>query len=222
MGHDMSRWGAFAANALMPAAGPDNAAKVHLAVQKLRATQGSLEQRQTSMDTQIANFMARALHARDRNDRAGALYHLRLKRMYEAERLKVEKLVFTIERQILALESGNMLMVTVSSIRDATSSMTKNLNADIEQIETLADDLSDLTATADEITRAISTSSTQDDFDEDELARELDALEPLPALPPAPPPALPPAPTTALPADAPGSAARADARPDAGRPMARA
>ena len=108
-----------------------------------------------------------------------AMHQIRLKKMYDNEIQKLESLKFNIESQILRLDSVEIMMVTVDTIKD-TSEYYQNMhsNINITQLEDTLDEMVEHQDSATDIQSILSDLNTFKDssFDEEELLNELKEL----------------------------------------------
>ena len=97
--------------------------------------------------------------------------------MYEKEIKKMESIKFNIESNILHMESVTVMLETVNTIKNTTSQIQIiNKNLDISKVENIIDEICQQRDTSNDIENIL-TDTTIDDYDEDELLKELDCLE---------------------------------------------
>merc|ERR550514_546416 len=112
-----------------------------------------------------------------------ALTILKQKKLYESQKEKTMGQQFNMEQIMFAQEGLKETADTVSAMKDANKALKKQFKAiNIDQVEDLQDDMSDLLEQAEEVQSAISRSYNTDDIDEADLEAELAAMEDDPSL----------------------------------------
>ena len=108
-----------------------------------------------------------------------AIHQIRLKKMYDNEIQKLDSLKFNIESQILHMDSVEIMMVTVDTIKD-TSEYYQNMHSSINitQLEDTLDEMVEHQDAATDMQSILNDMNTFKDsaFDEDELLKELHEL----------------------------------------------
>jgi len=105
-----------------------------------------------------------------------ALKVLKQKKMYEGQRDQLSNQAFNMEQATFASQSMKDTVVTVSAMKSANTEMKKQFKQiDINDIENLQDDMTDLLDQNNEIQEALGRSYSVD-VDESELDDELEAL----------------------------------------------
>lgn len=107
-----------------------------------------------------------------------ALKVLKQKKMYEDQRDKLMSQSFNMEQTVFATESLESTIATVASMKHAQTAMKQQFKKiDIDEVETLHDDMEDLLDQSNEVQDALSRCyDIGDVVDEDDLEAELDAL----------------------------------------------
>ena len=108
-----------------------------------------------------------------------AMHQIRLKKMYDCEISKLEKLKFNIETNILHMDSVEIMMVTVDTIKD-TSEHFKRVNSslNIEKLEDTLDELVEHRDAASDIQTVLNDMQmfSETNYDEEELMKELQMI----------------------------------------------
>eukprot|EP00128_Syssomonas_multiformis_P011788 Colp12_sorted_trinity150504_noHs@31679 len=147
-------------------------------IQKLRGALEMLEKREEYLEKKVTNEQNIAKANASKNKRV-ALMALKRKKAYEAQVTKISGARMTLEAQIMAIESANVNLEAMKAMKegaDAMKSIHKDIN--IDKVDKTMDDIRDQMDIANEITDAIAQPvGFGVDFDDDELAAELDALE---------------------------------------------
>ena len=87
------------------------------AANRLNITLANIEGRTANMRLKIIGFTNKAIACRDKA-RGEALHFMKLKKMYEREAEKMMKIKFSIESNILQIESAGVLLDTVSALKE--------------------------------------------------------------------------------------------------------
>merc|ERR1719272_2038540 len=112
-----------------------------------------------------------------------AMAILKQKKMYENQREQTRNQQFNMDQVMFAQESLAETANTVGAMKDANKALKKQFKAiDINQVEDMQDDMSDLLEQAEEIQSAMGRSYNTDDIDEADLEAELAAMEDDPSL----------------------------------------
>ena len=97
--------------------------------------------------------------------------------MYEKEIKKMESIKFNIESNILHMESVTVMLETVNTIKNTTSQIQIiNKNLDISKVENIIEEICEQRDTSNDIENIL-TDTTIDEYDEEELLKELDCFE---------------------------------------------
>ncbi|KZV97914.1 hypothetical protein EXIGLDRAFT_669778 [Exidia glandulosa HHB12029] len=127
------------------------------------------------MDEQLAIAKANAV-----TDKSAGMAALRRRKMFEKDLTALDGMRVTLESQIQAIESANLNAETMHAMRKAAEAM-KIIHGtlNIGNVERTMDSLNEQTQLAEDISAAITElgKSSTVDIDEDDLARELEALE---------------------------------------------
>merc|ERR1712130_399032 len=134
------------------------------AIQKLRETEDMLMKKQEFLEKKIDSEVATARKNAKTNKRA-ALQALKRKKRYDSQLQQIDGTLSTIEMQREALEGANTNTAVLTTMNDAA------------KVHDMMDDIAEQQDVAKEISEAISNPvAFGQEFDEDELEAELDAL----------------------------------------------
>ncbi|RLN94534.1 hypothetical protein BBJ28_00006616 [Nothophytophthora sp. Chile5] len=149
-------------------------------IRKLREQLESLEKRELHIGHKIALQLAEAKEKSARQDKRGAIFALKRKKMYEAEVTKLQGARMTLETQVMTLESAHVNMETFTALRSGAEQM-KAIHGqmNVDTVDNIMDDIQEEMATADEIGNAISQPLGSQLYDDDELEEELREMEEL-------------------------------------------
>ena len=112
-----------------------------------------------------------------------AMNILKQKKLYEGQKEQTMNQQFNMEQIMFAQDGLKETADTVSAMKDANKALKKQFKAiNIDQVEDLQDDMSDLLEQAEEVQSALSRSYNTDDIDEADLEAELAAMEDDPSL----------------------------------------
>ncbi|KAG0172177.1 ESCRT-III subunit protein snf7 [Apophysomyces sp. BC1034] len=146
------------------------------AIYKLRETLDMLEKRQAFEESRVEKELKIAKANATKNKRV-AMMALKKKKALESSIERMNGARLTIETQMMAIENANVNLETMSAMRAGAEAM-KNIHGslDINKVDATMDDIRDQMDIANEISEAISR-PVGEDFDEDDLAAELEELE---------------------------------------------
>lgn len=148
------------------------------AIQKLRETEDMLIKKQEFLEKKIEQEINIARTNGTKNKRA-AIQALKRKKRYEKQLQQIDGTLSTIEMQREALEGANTntaVLTTMKNAADALKAAHKHM--DVNQVHDMMDDIAEQQDVAKEISEAISNPvAFGQDVDEDELEKELEALE---------------------------------------------
>eukprot|EP00088_Acartia_fossae_P032695 TRINITY_DN3344_c0_g1_i1.p1 TRINITY_DN3344_c0_g1~~TRINITY_DN3344_c0_g1_i1.p1 ORF type:complete len:229 (-),score=92.72 TRINITY_DN3344_c0_g1_i1:1489-2175(-) len=147
------------------------------AIQKLRETEDMLNKKQDFLEKKIEGEVTSARKHAKTNKRA-ALQALKRKKRYEQQLQQIDGTLSTIEMQREALESANTNTAVLTTMNDAAKALKKaNADLDVDKVHDMMDDIAEQQDVAKEISEAISNPvAFGQEFDDDELEAELDAL----------------------------------------------
>ena len=144
------------------------------AINKLRDTLKFLDDKIINMNSHMDKYTQEGKRLYKQNNKKGALHQIKLKKMYEKEIMKMESIKFNIETNILHMESVSVMVETVKTIKDTSGHIQLiNKNLDISKLETVIEDMCEQRDTSKDIENILSQSSA-DEYDEDELLKELE------------------------------------------------
>merc|ERR1712012_477704 len=147
------------------------------AIQKLRETEEMLLKKQDFLESRIDQEVVTAKKNAKTNKRA-ALQALKRKKRYDKQLQQIDGTLSTIEMQREALEGANTNTAVLTTMNDAAKALKKaNNELDVDKVHDMMDDIAEQQDVAKEISEAISNPvAFGQEFDEDELEAELDAL----------------------------------------------
>ncbi|BES95644.1 Charged multivesicular body protein [Nesidiocoris tenuis] len=106
-----------------------------------------------------------------------ALRSLKQRKMYEQQAGNLRQQAFNMEQATFAIQSMKDTQQTVVAMKQGVKTMQKEFKKiDIDEIEDLQDEMSDMLEINDEVQDALGRSYGTPEIDDDELAAELDAL----------------------------------------------
>lgn len=135
--------------------------------------------RQAHIQTKIDAIIEEAKTKMANNDKKGALFAMKRKKLYEQEIEKIDAAKMTLEQQAINLESAATNINTIKVIQmgtQATKQMRKDM--DIDKVDEILDEVREEMEMANEIGRAIAQPiDVGVPMDDDELLAELAELE---------------------------------------------
>merc|ERR1711902_444262 len=113
-----------------------------------------------------------------KTNKRAALQALKRKKRYDSQLQQIDGTLSTIEMQREALEGANTNTAVLTTMNDAAKALKKaNNELDVDKVHDMMDDIAEQQDVAKEISEAISNPvAFGQEFDEDELEAELDAL----------------------------------------------
>lgn len=103
---------------------------------------------------------------------------MKRKKLYEQELEKIQNVKFTLETQVMNLESAAQNAQTVKAMQQGSKTMQKiRTEVGVEQVDDIMDEIKEEMELAQEISQAIAQPVDPLMTDEDELLEELNALE---------------------------------------------
>jgi charged multivesicular body protein 4 len=103
---------------------------------------------------------------------------MKRKKLYEQEQEKIQNVKFTLETQVMNLESASQNAQTFKAMQQGSKTMQKiRTEVGIEQVDDVMDEIKEEMELAQEINQAMTQSVDPFMTDEDELLDELNALE---------------------------------------------
>ena len=160
----------------------------------LQDASSSLEKRGESLDTKIGKLDKELQRYTEQMKKMKpgpakqavqkrALNILKQKKLYEGQKEQTMNQQFNVDQIAFAQDSLKDTANHVSAMKDANKALKKQFKAvNIDQVEDLQDDLSDLLEQAEEVQNALGRSYNTDDIDEADLEAELAAMESDPSL----------------------------------------
>mmetsp|Transcript_114819 Transcript_114819/g.331827 ORF Transcript_114819/g.331827 Transcript_114819/m.331827 type:complete len:228 (-) Transcript_114819:126-809(-) len=144
----------------------------------LRESIANQEKREEHIEKKIQMMVKEAKAKMAKGDKKGALFAMKRKKLYEQEQEKIQNVKFTLETQVMSLESATQNAQTVKAMQEGSKTMQKIRNdVGIEQVDDIMDNIKEEMEMAQEINEAISQPVDTLMADEDELLDELNALE---------------------------------------------
>ncbi|KZO93164.1 hypothetical protein CALVIDRAFT_503140 [Calocera viscosa TUFC12733] len=143
---------------------------------------GSIEVKIHKLDTELARYKDQMSKMRDgpgkRSVQQRALAVLKQKKMYEAQLDQLTQQTFNMESAAMTTDNLRNTMATVDAMRTANKELRRQYGKlDIDKIDAMHDELSDLLEQANEIQETMGRSyGVPDELDEADLEAELDAL----------------------------------------------
>lgn len=147
------------------------------AIVELREHIQMLNKKRTHLELQISDQdqLARKYLA---TNKAMAKNALKRKKGYEANLMKIENQIDSLETQLTAIEGANLNLETMKAMKQGAQAM-KQIHGeyDVDKVESTMDDIREQVELAEEISEAISRPVGGEYVDEDELDEELAALQ---------------------------------------------
>lgn len=152
---------------------PDSASTI----MKLRSTLDTLEKRESHIDKKIMAQLVEAKKKSKANDKKGALFCLKRKKMFESEINKIQGARMTLEQQILTLESATVNLEVVKGMQAGVTSMKQMSRAmDVDKVDDLMGEIKEGMDNAEDISNIIS-QPVGEPLDDEDLLAELNEME---------------------------------------------
>mmetsp|Transcript_10115 Transcript_10115/g.18896 ORF Transcript_10115/g.18896 Transcript_10115/m.18896 type:complete len:227 (+) Transcript_10115:118-798(+) len=154
----------------------------------LEDTSANIDTRVEALDKKIAGLnkelkvyqtqIAKAKGSTKQNLQRRAMDILKRKRMYEGQRDQLSGQQFNLDQTVFALETVKDSHTTIAAMQAASKQLkTEHAKIDIDKIEDMNDDLTDMFEDMNEVSEALGRNfGVPDDIDEDELDAELACL----------------------------------------------
>lgn len=144
----------------------------------LRESIANQEKREEHIEVKIQAMVKEAKAKMAKGDKKGALFAMKRKKLYEQEQEKIQNVKFTLETQVMNLESAAQNAQTVKAMQQGSKTMQKiRSEVGVEKVDDIMDEIKEEMELAQEISQAIAQPVDPLMTDEDELLEELNALE---------------------------------------------
>jgi len=148
-------------------------------IMKIKQNLEQQDEREEHLMNKIKMLETEAKSKMAKGDKRGALYAMKKRKMYDAERAKIENVKMTLETQMISLEGATQNIETVQAMKTGTSAM-KGIRKmfGVDKVDELMDDVREEIDMHREVEDAFS--RPVDPFlgdDENELLAELEMLE---------------------------------------------
>ena len=146
-------------------------------IDKLKNIQQNIIDRIGIIDKNIELFFNKSKKFYLDKNKKSAIYNLKLKKMYEREKEKLDSINFNIESQIFSIESMGLIIETAETLKDTSIHMKSiNTKLDIDKIESTMEELQENKDIGEELQNIFSESINME-FDEEDLLNELKDLD---------------------------------------------
>jgi len=148
-------------------------------ITKMRETLEMLEKRERHLQNKMNNEMLEAKKFMAAKNKRAAMMCLKRKKAYENQVEKMSGARMTIDSQLMAIEGANVSLETMNVMKMGAQTMRSiHNNLTVEDVDTTMEEIQEQLTINNEINEAISNPiGGINDFDEDELNAELEALE---------------------------------------------
>jgi len=154
-----------------------DAATINKSISALRDAQELLEDRETRLEKEGAKLAISAKRKLEKNNRKGALYDLKRRKILDKELSMIVNKKLTLERQIGALGAAVLNTNVYESIKEGVEVLrTESSSNVIDEVEEMMEKQSELMDMQDAIDGALSR-DLNNDISDDDLLKELDELE---------------------------------------------
>ena len=148
--------------------------EVYELIKNLKNVQSTISNRLELINQNIGKFLNKSKIEYSNKNNKGAIHYLKIKKLYEKEKEKLESVNFNIEVQIMSVESMGLMIETTETLK-STSIQIKSINnnIDVDKIESTIDELQDQNEIGKELQEIIS-NPLEHNFDDEELLKELE------------------------------------------------
>ena len=143
---------------------------------KNKKTVETLEKRIAHLEQKIKNEVKLAKIKIKNNNKQKALLNLKKKKMYQKQIENLTAQMFNLEQQSIVLEGSilnNQVFDTMNTSKNTLKRVNRNVNVDT--VEDLIDNLNTQMSEVDEVNQVLSQPIDNDEYDEDELLKELES-----------------------------------------------
>jgi charged multivesicular body protein 4A/B len=143
---------------------------------KNKKTVETLEKRIAHLEQKIKNEVKLAKIKIKNNNKQKALLNLKKKKMYQKQIENLTAQMFNLEQQSIVLEGSilnNQIFDTMNTSKNTLKRVNKNVNVDT--VEDLMDNLNTQMSEVEEVNQVLSQPIDNDEYDEDELLKELES-----------------------------------------------
>ena len=145
-------------------------------VTRLNTIKNHINERNKYLQEQTKSYFLLAKEAYQKEDMKTALYNMKLKKLYENERLKWENIKFSIESHIFTIESMNTIIQTVDILKNSSQYIKNHI--DISKVENAMDDFHDQKDIILDINNLLFEQKDVASIDESDLLDELKQFKP--------------------------------------------
>jgi charged multivesicular body protein 4 len=154
----------------------DNTTTIVQLRETIRTMEKQLEHTQKKADNAVEQ--AKKKLAAKPQDKKGALFCMKQKKLYEAEVEKKRNAMFTLETQVMALESQQQNIETFKAMQKGKNQLEiARKGVDADKVDDLMDDIKEEMQQVEEIGTALGGTIADDGLDDEELLAELNELE---------------------------------------------
>ena len=154
----------------------DNTTTIVQLRETIRTMEKQLEHTQKKADNAVEQ--AKKKFAAKPQDKKGALFCMKQKKLYEAEVEKKRNAMFTLETQVMALESQQQNIETFKAMQKGKNQLEiARKGVDADKVDDLMDDIKEEMQQVEEIGTALGGTIADDGLDDEELLAELNELE---------------------------------------------
>ena len=148
--------------------------EIYNLIKNLRNIQETIVKRMDFIDTNINKFLIKSRKEYSKKNKKSAINFLKIKKLYEYEKEKLESVNFNIEVQIMSVESMGLMIETSETLKNTSIKIKSiNNNFDVDKIESTIEELQDNTLLGQELQDIISIPMDHE-FDEEEKLKELE------------------------------------------------
>ena len=143
---------------------------------KNKKTVETFEKRIAHLEQKIKNEVKLAKIKIKNNNKQKALLNLKKKKMYQKQIENLTAQMFNLEQQSIVLEGSilnNQVFDTMNTSKNTLKRVNRNVNVDT--VEDLMDNLNTQMSEVEEVNQVLSQPIDNDDYDEDELLKELES-----------------------------------------------
>eukprot|EP00924_Labyrinthula_sp_SR-Ha-C_P013579 maker-scaffold_5-snap-gene-7.5-mRNA-1 protein AED:0.00 eAED:0.00 QI:125/1/1/1/1/1/2/1032/238 len=156
---------------------PAAANSVLSAAQKVKSTIRRLEKRKAFVEKRIERETEAAKKEVKAKNKKRALLHLKKKKAFENDVMKLDGMILNLEQQSLAIESGSVTYDVVDAMKTGLNAQKKiNKEIDVEKTDDLMADIKDMQDEANEVSELLAEPVEDLELD-DELMNELAEME---------------------------------------------
>eukprot|EP00467_Chlorarachnion_reptans_P010010 CAMPEP_0114514362 /NCGR_PEP_ID=MMETSP0109-20121206/16112_1 /TAXON_ID=29199 /ORGANISM="Chlorarachnion reptans, Strain CCCM449" /LENGTH=231 /DNA_ID=CAMNT_0001694395 /DNA_START=79 /DNA_END=774 /DNA_ORIENTATION=+ len=152
--------------------------KISERINELKEAQEMLDKQEKHLEKKMKDAQREALKKSRAKNKRGAIFELKRKKMFEKRLNQLYGQRENVERLINAMEVVAFNKETIETMKKGKEALTQTIKeVDVDDVNELMDDINEQVSMADEIGEAMGQTLGNEEYDEDELEKELEDLQ---------------------------------------------